>query len=202
MDMILVFTTVDSEDAAQRLAQEAVQRNLAACVQAQAIRSTYRWQGQVRDEAEFRLMAKTTPQRAPELLAGGMQRIRKPGSAAALGGQQREQALQAVGHHLHGQRRQDQPHQASHHVDARLPERTPDRSGQAQAQRRDQGDHEPVAHQLAQLQQAARLVGVDASEMPKNDRICKPSSALAAMTMNTVTEAIHTVRRRCAGPKP
>ncbi len=42
MDMILVFTTVDSEDAAQRLAQEAVQRHLAACVQVQAIRSTYR----------------------------------------------------------------------------------------------------------------------------------------------------------------
>lgn len=69
MDMTLVFTTVDSEDAAQRLAQEAVQRHLAACVQVQAIRSTYRWQGQVRDEAEFRLMAKTTPQRAPELVA-------------------------------------------------------------------------------------------------------------------------------------
>ena len=39
-------------------------------------------------------------------------------------------------------------------------------------------------------------------EMPKKDRICRPSKALAAITMKTVTEAIQTVRRRCAGPKP
>jgi hypothetical protein len=40
-----------------------------------------------------------------------------------------------------------------------------------------------------------------ANEMPKNDRICRPSSALTPITMNTVTDAIHTVRRRCPGPK-
>ena len=39
-------TTVDSPEAAQRLAQAAVQARLAACVQVEAITSHYVWQGQ------------------------------------------------------------------------------------------------------------------------------------------------------------
>ena len=40
-----------------------------------------------------------------------------------------------------------------------------------------------------------------ASEIPKKERICKPSKALRAMTMKTVTDATPTVRRRWAGLK-
>ena len=41
-----------------------------------------------------------------------------------------------------------------------------------------------------------------ASEMPKNSRICRPSSALAAITRKAVNDAIATVRRRWLGAKP
>ena len=69
MDITLVFTTVDSQDAAHALAQKVVERRLAACVQTEPIQSTYRWEGRVQHASEWRLMAKTTPQRAPEVQA-------------------------------------------------------------------------------------------------------------------------------------
>ncbi len=55
-------TTVDSPEAAQRLAQAAVQARLAACVQVEAITSHYVWQGQQEAGAEWRLVFKTLPQ--------------------------------------------------------------------------------------------------------------------------------------------
>lgn len=55
-------TTVDSPEAAQRLAQAAVQARLAACVQVEAITSHYVWQGQQAQAAEWRLVFKTLPQ--------------------------------------------------------------------------------------------------------------------------------------------
>lgn len=61
--MVLVFTTVDTEAAARTLARLLIEQRLAACVQVERIRSTYRWKGSVRQEPEFRLMAKTTAKR-------------------------------------------------------------------------------------------------------------------------------------------
>lgn len=55
-------TTVDSAEAAQRLAQAAVQARLAACVQVEAITSHYVWQGQQDAGVEWRLVFKTLPQ--------------------------------------------------------------------------------------------------------------------------------------------
>lgn len=43
-------------------------RGLAACVnRVGPLRSTYRWQGKLRDDAEFLLVIKTSPRRYPRL---------------------------------------------------------------------------------------------------------------------------------------
>lgn len=69
MDLLAVFTTVATQEQADALARAAVEQRLAACVQTEAIRSTYRWQGAVECEAEVRLMFKTTQRHYPALQA-------------------------------------------------------------------------------------------------------------------------------------
>ena len=59
-DLVAVFTTVATDEQASVLADLAIARRLAACVQAEPIRSTYRWQGRIVEETEVRLMFKTT----------------------------------------------------------------------------------------------------------------------------------------------
>jgi len=62
------WTTVDSEKAAQRLALELVESGLAACVQIDpGVSSVYRWKGEVRCDAEWRLMIKFTADQTEEL---------------------------------------------------------------------------------------------------------------------------------------
>ena len=56
----LIMTTVDSEDAAARLAATLVQRREAACVQQVDIRSHYRWDGKVKSDPEILLLVKTS----------------------------------------------------------------------------------------------------------------------------------------------
>lgn len=63
----IVMTTTDSEANADDLAERIVQSGLAACVQIVPIKSVYRWQGQVRREGEWLLLAKTTAARFAEL---------------------------------------------------------------------------------------------------------------------------------------
>ncbi len=55
---VVVITTVPDDEQANRLARELVERRLAACVQASAITSTYRWQGAIETGREVRLMIK------------------------------------------------------------------------------------------------------------------------------------------------
>jgi periplasmic divalent cation tolerance protein len=69
MDLLAVFTTVATQVQADALARAAVERRLAACVQVEGIRSTYRWQGAIECEAEVRLMFKTTRALYPALEA-------------------------------------------------------------------------------------------------------------------------------------
>lgn len=69
MDMLAVFTTVATQQQADVLARAAVEQRLAACVQTEAIRSTYRWQGEVVCEDEVRLMLKTDRAHGPALEA-------------------------------------------------------------------------------------------------------------------------------------
>ena len=60
-DAIVVFMTSGSADEARRIANELVERQLAACVQIlPEIESVYRWNGEVQRATELLLLAKTT----------------------------------------------------------------------------------------------------------------------------------------------
>ena len=60
-DKRLVLTTCGSREEAQRIANELVQRRLAACVNiVPQIESVYRWQGRVETATEWLLLIKTT----------------------------------------------------------------------------------------------------------------------------------------------
>jgi periplasmic divalent cation tolerance protein len=68
--VLVVLTTVGSEDAAVALANALVERRLVACVNVlPGVRSIYRWQGAVQDDRELLLLAKTTAGRLAELTA-------------------------------------------------------------------------------------------------------------------------------------
>lgn len=67
--MLAVFTTVATADQADALARAAVEQGLAACVQTEAIRSTYRWQGDIVCEDEVRLTFKTDRNHHPAIEA-------------------------------------------------------------------------------------------------------------------------------------
>jgi periplasmic divalent cation tolerance protein len=57
----LVLTTIGLKDAAERLAQQLVERRLAACVNIVGpIRSVYRWKDKIENEQEYLLLIKTT----------------------------------------------------------------------------------------------------------------------------------------------
>lgn len=67
-EIIIVFTTVDQEGLAYTLAQEIVQRKLAACVQViGGISSYYAWQGEVQRAQECLLQIKTLRRNYPAL---------------------------------------------------------------------------------------------------------------------------------------
>lgn len=56
----LIMTTVGSEDAAARVATTLLERHEAACVQQVDIHSRYRWEGEVKCDAEILLLVKTS----------------------------------------------------------------------------------------------------------------------------------------------
>ncbi|MGD2115596.1 MAG: divalent-cation tolerance protein CutA [Acidobacteriota bacterium] len=60
MGATVVVTTVGTEDQANLIARELVARREAACVNIiKGVRSVYRWQGQICNDGEFLLIAKT-----------------------------------------------------------------------------------------------------------------------------------------------
>ena len=64
----VVLTTIGTNEAAEKLARELVERRLAACVNIVGpIRSIYRWQQTVHNDQEFLLVIKTTAERAAQL---------------------------------------------------------------------------------------------------------------------------------------
>ena len=63
MAVVMVLTTAATEEQASALARSMVESGLAACVHIQAIRSVYRWEGELFDEPEWRVAAKTTAER-------------------------------------------------------------------------------------------------------------------------------------------
>ena len=65
----VVTTTVDSPEAAESLAKGIVEARLGACVQIVPIRSVYRWDGEVRVDAEWQCVVKTSTIRVDDLVA-------------------------------------------------------------------------------------------------------------------------------------
>lgn len=60
MQAIIVMTTVESEEQANLIAREIVERRQAACVNiVPGVRSIYRWQGKIRKDGELLLIVKT-----------------------------------------------------------------------------------------------------------------------------------------------
>ena len=66
---IVVVTTVGTRAEARAMARTLVEQQLAACVQISAIESFYGWQGEIRDDPEFRLWVKTLADRYGEVEA-------------------------------------------------------------------------------------------------------------------------------------
>jgi periplasmic divalent cation tolerance protein len=63
-EFLVVLTTVATPEDGARIARELVERRLAACVNIlSGIRSIYRWQGKIEDDAEVLLLSKTTRER-------------------------------------------------------------------------------------------------------------------------------------------
>ena len=69
MKLLAVFTTVSTIDDARRMAAALVERRLAACAQISPIESFYRWQGAVENEAEYRILFKTSAASYPAVEA-------------------------------------------------------------------------------------------------------------------------------------
>lgn len=65
--MLLIFTTVGTEADARHIARTLVGERLCACAQIDRIDSVYRWNGQVCEEPEWRVLFKTMPDRADKL---------------------------------------------------------------------------------------------------------------------------------------
>ena len=64
MENIVVYMTASSEDEAVKIARILVDERLAACVNIiRGVRSIYRWEGKVEDEAEVMMVAKSTSER-------------------------------------------------------------------------------------------------------------------------------------------
>lgn len=66
----IVLITAPDEAAGLRIARTLVEERLAACVNVVAhVRSVFRWDGKVQEDAEVLLVGKTTAERAPDLEA-------------------------------------------------------------------------------------------------------------------------------------
>jgi periplasmic divalent cation tolerance protein len=69
-DKVLVLTTSGNEAEARKIANELVERHLAACVNiVPRIQSVYRWEGKVETAEEYLLLIKTTKSRGPDVQA-------------------------------------------------------------------------------------------------------------------------------------
>ena len=66
-DICVVYCTVPPGESA-RIAHELLERRLVACVNITAVRSLYRWKGQICDDAEDLLIMKTAARLVPDLI--------------------------------------------------------------------------------------------------------------------------------------
>ena len=66
---VVIMTTAGSREEARRLARGLVEGRLAACVQMVPVESVYEWDGEVREDAEILLLAKTRRDRYADVEA-------------------------------------------------------------------------------------------------------------------------------------
>ncbi len=67
-DIIVVFSTAP-QDKSALLARMLIEKRVVACVNVVPVRSYYRWKGEFCDEQEHLLIAKTTKEKAGEVIA-------------------------------------------------------------------------------------------------------------------------------------
>jgi len=66
--VVLILTTVGSEDQGIQIAESVVERGLAACVNiVKHVRSIYRWKGEIWDDEEYLLVIKTRASLFPQV---------------------------------------------------------------------------------------------------------------------------------------
>ena len=58
-DYVIIITTIDSEEKAKDLSSSLVKDRVVACAQRTRIDSTYEWNGEIQEEAEFLILLKT-----------------------------------------------------------------------------------------------------------------------------------------------
>ena len=69
MKINFVYMTAGSKDEARKIGKELVTSKLAACVNIlDNMNSFYRWEGEVQDDTEVVMIAKTTEARVPQLI--------------------------------------------------------------------------------------------------------------------------------------
>lgn len=69
-DIVLAFSTIDTEEEAAKIARALVEANVAACVNiVPKITSVYAWKGELCEEEELMLVIKTQQKRIGELKA-------------------------------------------------------------------------------------------------------------------------------------
>jgi periplasmic divalent cation tolerance protein len=67
--VVIISTTIPSEELALELARALVEAHLAACVQVSPVKSVYRWESSLHVDAEHLLSAKTAAACADKLIA-------------------------------------------------------------------------------------------------------------------------------------
>lgn len=94
----MVLITVGDEDEARRIARVLVERRLAAGIQIIPIASIYRWDGEIVDDSEWLLIAKTQSNRYPEIetTVGEIHSYQVPPMAAIPFGQASAQYLKWI----------------------------------------------------------------------------------------------------------
>ena len=66
---VIVITTTDSEEVAERITQTLLEENLAACIQHYPVKSSYRWEGKIVHDKEILLQIKSKKQLIPKIEA-------------------------------------------------------------------------------------------------------------------------------------
>lgn len=65
----IIETTTSTPEDAERIANRLLEHKLAACVQCEAVRSRYIWQGRIADDPEIRLSIKSAVHLYPQIEA-------------------------------------------------------------------------------------------------------------------------------------